>query len=718
MSTTTNNKDDISAPTLCTFPKGVPRRLVDTGLLHYEASLAGFAERYRRGETPHTVHVWWARRPHTAMRSLVYACITHDKSASSFATLQSLSSAFMPPSLVLGPVQEAFLDSKPNSPRVLDMFGGGGTIGFEGALLGAEMHSIDSNELAVFIQKSLLELAVAVPQETLAGLLARSGKRVLEKLKSDTSALFPRRESVFGYIWTYSLACESCGYRYFLSKRPWLSRKKNRRLALAPYDGALKQEIGIRDFTENEGDLPRSAWKSKKATVTCPRCNCENMAVDIRKATDELVAVIGTRPTSGKEFSDVTAGSIPPGDAIKQFENSLLSSMKIDLPKSSLPKWSGIVNPALYGVETHSDFLNARQRAVLLCLIKNLLDEHKLLAKTEGNDTAKAVTGLLSGLLDQLIDWNCRLSMWISQNEQVGRAFSGPGVPMLWDYVETDPVARGPANLWSKLDRIIAGASCIARLPRPCTVKHAYAQDVPYADGYFDAIVTDPPYYDNIYYNALADFFFAWKRILFSQISPKLFKEKQTDSTRELVASAFRSGSKELAHKDFCLQFGKAILEAERVLKDDGVFSLMYSHSSFRGWEAIVLAYRATKLRITSVQPLSIERKARPRAMGSEAVNTCVVFVAHKSKLAKKNESLERMCERLDVFTSKLVEDLKQAGWRDDDIGVAAFSQGVAMLSNVSAVIHCSSDIEAMKAFEATIRKHVASFRVTDRRSL
>ena len=135
------------------------------------------------------------------------------------------------------------------------------------------------------------------------------------------------------------------------------------------------------------------------------------------------------------------------------------------------------------------------------------------------------------------IDWNSRLSMWISQNEQVGRGFCGPGVAMLWDYAETDPTGDGPANLWKKLDRILKGSAAIATMDAPCSVQHAFAQALPFPDGHFDAIVTDPPYYDNVFYSALADFFYAWKKPLLAAIEPTLFGNEATDSTHELVAS-------------------------------------------------------------------------------------------------------------------------------------------------------------------------------------
>src|SRR5206468_11623325 len=99
------------------------------------------------------------------------------------------------------------------------------------------------------------------------------------------------------------------------------------------------------------------------------------------------------------------------------------------------------------------------------------------------------------------------------------------------------------------------------------------------------------------------DFFYSWKRMLFEGIEPGLFSTPQTDDSRELVASTFRSGDPVKAHEDYCRELGKVILEAERVLRTDGVFSLLYSHASIGGWEALVRAYRPTGLWITSVQP-------------------------------------------------------------------------------------------------------------------
>ena len=709
--------DNQRAPQLCAIPRSAKRLLIDDGLLHYEASIGGFEERYRRGESPHTVNVWWARRPYAAMRALVFASLCSNRRAGAKRLLQQLSRGMNPPRPLVDAARSLLTRSDGSAPRLLDMFGGGGTIALEAARLGAEAHSIDSNQLSVFVQKSILEQSGS-DTHRLPGLAQSSGQRVLERLAADTAHLFPMRESVFGYLWTYKFLCRKCGFGFFLSKRPWLTKKRGKHLALVALNDrrANEQVLDIQEVASDHTFDP--VWSGRNATAICPKCQHANSGIQVGAARDELVATISRAERCGKTFARPVTVLVPELEQIRAFEAAALKDVGAELPCSQLPRWSGIVNPALYGIETHADFLNPRQRAVLVGLIRLLWQEYQQLAITESEGIAKSVISLLSGLIDQLIDWNCRLSMWIPQNEQVGRAFSGPGVPMLWDYVETDPLQHGPANLWDKLARIVAGVDSICKIQANAHIRHGFAQELPYPAEYFDAVVTDPPYYDNIYYNALADFFYSWKRLLLVKIDWHLFAAPATDSSRELVASTFRSGSPEAAHEQYCDNLCAAIAEAERVLRPDGLFSLVYSHSSILGWEALVRAYRPTNLRITSVQPLSIERKARPRAMTSEAVNTCVVFVAHRGAGTKPTKSLQRLCADLRLMIGEFVISLRDAGWRDDDVGLAAFAQGVGLLANVRQVSGADGDGTALTAFQAVVRELIPTFRVQTRKSM
>lgn len=704
-----------AGPTLAAIPKSADKRLIDVGMLQYESSAAGFTERYRRGETPQTLQVWWARRPHRAMRALVYACLCRGTKQDSLELLNAITADANPDPKHLQKARQHLKDGWSHAARVLDMFAGGGTIPFEAAVLGADSHALDSNQLSVALQRATLVLSHSLAPVNIAAIIEESGRRVLGQLRDCTAKLFPLRGQSFGYLWTYSLPCVDCGFRMLLSKRQWLSRKKGRNLAFVVENSTKQQRCKI-DTIDPDHSFT-NAWRGRNGTVACPKCN-SIQKVHLSRTEDELIGVIGLNKTSGKSFQLPPSGSLPTEDELLSTRQSILYELQIALPTSKPPQWSGIVNPSVYGMDTHADVFNLRQQCVILSLIKCMREEHRTLMQAESREMADAVIGLLSGLLDQLIDWNCRLSMWIPQNEQVGRGFCGPGIAMLWDYCETDPCESGPANLRSKLDRIVAGVQALPQMESRVSVARGYAQSLPFPDRHFDAIITDPPYYDNIFYNVLADFFYAWKKPLLKDIFPDLFSDDRTDPTRELVASTIRSGSPEKAHTDYCRELSLAVHEAQRCLKDDGIFALVFSHSTLQGWESVIRAYRATQLAITSVQPLSIERRQRPRAMTSDAINTCVVFVARRGAKRKPVVSVDELSSRLRLVASGLGESLKQSGWSDEDTGVAVFSQAIGMMANAKRVSGCENDIDALTRCADICADLFPGFRVVSRKPL
>ena len=226
-----------------------------------------------------------------------------------------------------------------------------------------------------------------------------------------------------------------------------------------------RQSVKIENRSDGGEKLSNPAWPGRNGTVRCPKCSEEQKNPSVKECSDSLVA-IGELLNRGKAFRSPPKTALPSDEYLADREKCLLQARGLRLPTSRIPKWSGIVNPALYGMETHSDFLNRRQRLVLLELIGALTEEGERLQEKHSAEITLYVIATLSALIDQLVDWNCRLSMWISQNEQVGRAFCGPGVSMLWDYVETDPLLSGPANLWDKLDRIVIGTGSTPRFEK------------------------------------------------------------------------------------------------------------------------------------------------------------------------------------------------------------------------------------------------------------
>lgn len=716
-----NNKQNYRSPIIRDVLEK-DERLIDTGMLHYESSIAGYNERYHRGETSHTIHVWWARRPHSAMRSLVFSSLCKDKSDEATATMAQL--AMSCDDEIVNKAGEIIRSQYETTPRVLDMFGGGGTIPFEAKRLGLDAYSIDSNQLSVFIQRCNMLYADSIDLKQAQEKIEEVGTEILNNLKARTEWLYPLRkesnEDVFGYVWTYRITCSNCGHKSILSKRPWLSKKKNRREGfVASVNAEEKIEmLQVRALAETEEPFAPH-WERYTGVFHCPECNQLITKVNVLECEDVMTALIKNRVGAGKDFVNADQkAAIPQASQIHAEEERLLAKLEISLPDSELPVWSGIVNPALYGIKTHADFLNKRQRLVLLYLIDELEEQYDNLMKQDVN-MAKFVIGALSSLIDQVVDWNCRLSMWIPQNEQVGRGFCGPGIAMLFDYSETDQVLKGPANLWDKLKRICKGVKSFENCKGKITIEHAHAQQLPYDDNFFDAIVTDPPYYDNIYYSILADFFYAWKKPLLQKIEPELFLANITDYNYELVASSRRVDEGQSAHEEYCKQLNMAFNEAARVLKEDGVFSFVYAHSSVKGWEAVIRAYRQSEFFVSSVQPLSIERKGRPRAVLSQAVNTCVTIVARKGDKEKKPISLEDILvktqEYIDEFGMQLINS---SGWTQPDAGLAVIACVVGLLSNASDIANNTSDTEALIESAKIIKKFFPDFTIKVRDSL
>ena len=296
------NKQYFRSPVIRVVPEK-DERLIDTGMLHYEASVAGYNERYHRGETSHTIHVWWARRPHSAMRSLVFSSLCKDKSDDATSAMAQL--AMSCDDNTVNQARKLLKSQYEEIPKVLDMFGGGGTIPFEAKRLGLDSYSIDSNQLSVFIQKCNMVYADSIDLGQAQKEIEKIGIEILSNLKARTDWLYPLRketnEEVFGYVWTYRITCPHCGYRSILSKRPWLSKKKNRRVGFVSEINEIDGSETLRATDLTEAEEPFSPhWERYTGILHCPKCGKLIEKVNVLDCEDVMVALIKNRACAGK----------------------------------------------------------------------------------------------------------------------------------------------------------------------------------------------------------------------------------------------------------------------------------------------------------------------------------------------------------------------------------------------------------------------------------
>lgn len=659
-------------------------------------SEVGTRERYFHGRTPHSVHVWWARRPFSAMRAIVFASLVPYREEDA-SLLEEICLASLPSPLALEISHNSLFKAWKRPPRVLDVFGGGGTIALEAARLGCEVVSLDINPLACFVQRTLLQYSQAHPE--LPILVRNYGERFLWQLKKETNELY-RRDKVSAtlgrpavFFWGRTVRCSNqrCGKVISLSRIGWLSKKPGRSVFLTQRpnrDGNYRREL---HFNPKQR-LPTNDWETTRG-ITCPFCHRfydKNgfQALTQNSLGSELICVCVMRNgTKSYIVPQCPSDFVPTEEELQRKLDAELHQIGMTLPNTELPCWSGIVNPALYGITRHANLFNPRQLVILLKVIRGLREIYETMLKDGHKDTvALAVTATLSGFIDQLVDWNSVLSMWIPENEQVGRALAGPGLPMLWDYVEIDPFSDAPANLPNKLNRIVKGLEAIPRFPVPVEVQCCSATSLPFDDESFDAVITDPPYGDNLFYSVLSDCIYVWKRVIFKDLISDLFAHERTPSDEEIVASAHRHGSFEEAMSFYQERLALAIQEVARVLRSQGILSLVFTHSTLDAWGAIVHAFRRTGMVVTACYPLHLERRARPRGMSAKAVHASVVLVARKKPFALEVGNWEEIRLQIERELHSLVHELRTAGWDETDIGMACFAKAVGIIAKYASI--------------------------------
>ncbi|MGB4612010.1 MAG: DUF1156 domain-containing protein, partial [Methanothermobacter thermautotrophicus] len=375
-----------------------------------------------------TLHIWWSRKPLGSSRATIYASLipAADDDLEEVKVKRFIEDlSLWENSLNQGMIERARRDigeyhGRP--PRVLDPFGGGGSIPLEALRLGCETYSMDLNPVAVLIQKCTLEYpqkygvdeSWADSEPPLLRDVKRWGEWVLGEAEEELSRFYPPDEDgsvPAAYIWARTLPCQNpdCGVEVPLKTGFWLVRKKNRQIALKPVvsgDGVDFEIVEDPDFDPSRGTISR-------AIVTCPVCGSTIPAADTRrlfqegKAGERLIAVVLTHPRRrGKTYRLATEKDLEAymeaNGYLEKKRDELMDRWGIDpVPDEPTPRGKGsgaerAFSVRNYGLNTWGDLFNSRQKLALITFTEKIREAHHLMLD-EGYDEgyAKAVTSYL-----------------------------------------------------------------------------------------------------------------------------------------------------------------------------------------------------------------------------------------------------------------------------------------------------------------------------------
>ena len=699
------------------------------------------------------LHIWWSRKPLAASRATAYAALTpastniEEWQKQRDFLLQLCKGKGEPEWQVLEVAREIIRKrSGGHSPRVLDPFSGGGSYPLEALRLGCEVCASDYNPVAVLILKAVLEFPkqfgglVSEPTNEIdlpVGLFdndairgrmvnplltaVRSwGDKVLNEVREQIEDFYPIEmdgSTPVGYLWAQTVPCQnpSCSASIPLMSHYWLVRGEKTRVALYPEtsSGALVFRIigdGYEPWPESYDPGHGAIYKG---VVTCSLCgsviddNTTRRLFVKGKASQSMMAVIlQSRNTQGKSYRLPTENDQRifrrVASILELKREQLMMAWGLDpVPDEPIsavrpsPNARGTSGLTRYGLNKWGDLFNPRQQLVLITFIEKVRQVYtSMIAEGAAPEFAAAVSTYLAFGVDRLATYLSNLVRWRPDVLSFERIFDRPALEMVRNYGEVNPFcdARGSWDLEGILD-VIDYLCKIPHLERQSvTVRQGTATNLPYPDNYFDAILTDPPYYDNIPYSFLSDFFYVLLKRAVGDIFPDLFSTPLTPKAGEIVAYTRPEGGFEAGKRFFEENLKLSFQEMQRVLKMGGIAVVVYAHKSTEGWETVINALLDSGLVVTSAWPLNTEMTARVNAKETASLASSIYIVARKMARLPTgfyNEVREELRSHLNARLHRLWEE----GIGGADFFIAAIGSAIEIFGKYEQVLDYEGNV-------------------------
>jgi putative DNA methylase len=622
-------------------------------------------------------------------------------------------------------------------PRVLDMFAGGGAIPLEAARLGCETYAIELNPVAYLIELC----TISFPQQfgpTLADDVEKWGRLVLDQTREQVSDLFnrfpikvipktkqetlphfgqasPVKEetenlSIVAYYWTRTAACPkpSCRANVPLYRQTWLRRKASGFLALKPEPDQRHKVVRFRVVeADSEAALGFDpALGSEGSSTVCPFCQTTLEGEYVRSYGDstgygqQLMCVIALNPDGqGKlYFTDESlAGNEIERQAVAERRASILekelgsSSLDQEIPPTGN---AGLDtgNSYLYGIRTFRQMFTPRQRLTLFTMAREIHQAHdSMLRAGMSEDRAKAVTTYLGLWLSRLTDRFNTLARWHNARETIESLSSMKRFAMMWDFPEVNIFGGATGDAWNNLAYMTAAIRQEGAFRRPTCCQRGSATELPFEEGFFDAVITDPPYYNNESYSELSDVCYVWLRPTIGFLYPEHFAGPTTPKKKECVAAAYRQGGKPAAKTFYEDCLFNSLQQARRVTKPDGILVMVYAHKTTMGWSTLIDAIRRAQYEVTEAWPLDTEAKERIAHRGDAALASSIFLVARKREGSMVGK-YEGVRPELEGIVHERVTALWQMGISGPDLLIASVGAGLRAFTRYANVEYANGD--------------------------
>ena len=621
------------------------RRLLENGVP--VALLNKEAQKEKLAVSPHVLlHYYFTRKPLITARLAIAGGLLSSKSdltKEDFFKLMGLHHSLKKRAYlqVSNKLKETIKKQYPDGLTVFDPFAGSGTISLEALRMGLDTVALDYNPVSYLIMKATLEFPIAF------GNLMKSGKSKLyhdvehyahsvsRKVEQELGSFFPDHNGtkVKCYVHAWAVKCPYCG-RVTPLVTHW-ELDSQRKIGIKPI---IKE--GKMEFEMVEGE-PLSSGNVEKGKWSCAYTDCalpisgKHIVDDIY--TNEREILLAVYLENGEFQLPTEEDKI----AIERAASYLKRNLKYIspyIPSEPIPPRD--VRSAKY-LKYWYKLFSARQLLVHSLMVREIREVIDSLKK-DNFGYATAIGTYLTMILSKHLMANCRSAYMVKGRKSVGPVVANRGISMMWNHIEINPfvktagsIVNGIQNILSGLDSLLRDLGSIQQSldaeKKDMSVRLVNASILSWqSDRKFSIIVTDPPYYDDVQYPELMQFFQVWH----SKTVGDLFDIPPTPSTVEELSVGYRRDE-----RTFESRMLLAIKRLHDLLEDDGVLVLFYAHKSIDGWKYVLESLRKAGFIVTSTHTLRTESGAGTISKGRSSVFHSLLLTARK-RLKEKSISV------------------------------------------------------------------------------
>ena len=602
---------------------------------------------------------------------------------------------------------------------VADPMAGGGSIPFEALRFGYRTFANELNPVAAVILKATLEYPARFGTP-LAHEIKKWGTLWAERVRKRLEPFFPLkpRESIQAYLFARTVACPETGKPVPLSPNWWLRRGDDPvavRLIAEPHMAEPAFEIirgkEVKEFDPDIGTVSGGDARSPWTGSVIPSDYIKGEAQAGRMG--QMLYAIAVKEGRRRDFRLPTKEDL---EALAAAERELQArweewERKGLIPTEPYPEVSTDPRPRLYGMTRWCDLFSPRQLLSLVTALEELQKLELEIQTAASDERAKVVLTYLGLVLNKGVNYDSRNTYWDYTRYKVAHTFSRHDLAFRFSHAEFDVAHK---LLPWVVDQVVDAYQNIAELVEPSCktlfsdqperaseqieVRRGDARYLPYKDGSIHAIVVDPPYYDNVQYSELSDFFYVWMKRSIGHLYPELFATELTEKDAEAVANPARfeqvnkRKARDLARADYERKMTACFREMHRVLRDDGVLTVMFTHKETEAWDTLGRSLIEAGFIIESSWPIHTESEHSLHQAGKAAAASTILLTCRKRTGGSEPAWWDDLQAEVRRVARERATEFMKAGISGVDLYISTFGPTLSVISRQWPVLTSEMD--------------------------